>query len=392
MTAPFYLDAAASSPLDPRVLTAVVEALHAEPANPSASHGPARRAQQQIEHARGQVAALASAGGAGVVFTSGATEANALALRGLEPEAGRSGIVSSATEHPSVRAQLDLLQQAGRPVHTVGVDGNGEVDLDALRAAVGQHTLLVSIMAANNETGVLSDLAAVAAIAHEAGALVHTDASQLLAWGPLKAELDIDLITVSGHKMHGPQGVGALVANRRTRRRLRPLLPGGGQERGLRSGTYNLAGIVGLGLAAELAAQDGPTAVPRVRRLRDLLHEQLASLLPICLLNGHIERRLPNVLNLALGQDGDEVDAEAVLAHIPQLIASTGSACSAGTPEPSPVLQAMGLGAGRAASSVRLSLSRMSEEGDVRAVAPLLAGATSEVRRRQTRDLQQVTA
>jgi len=385
-----YLDAAGSSPLDPRVRAAVIEALHAEPANPSASHEPACRAQRQIEHAREQVAALTSAGTAGVVFTSGATEANALALRGLEPEAGRSAIVSVTTEHPSVLAQLALLQQAGRPVRTVGVNGNGEVDLDALREAVGQDTLLVSVMAANNETGVLGDLASVSAIAHEAGALVHTDASQLLAWGPLDAELDIDLITVSGHKMHGPQGAGALVANRQARRRLRPLLPGGGQERGLRSGTYNVPGIVGLGLAAALAAQDGPAAAPRVRRLRDLLHEKIAALLPVCLLNGHAERRLPNVLNLALGQDDDEVDAEAVLAHVPQLIASTGSACSAGTPEPSPVLRAMGLGTARAASSVRLSLSRMSDERDVRAAVPLLVVATSQVRQRQARGLQQV--
>ena len=392
MTATLYFDAAASTPIDPRVLHAVIEALSAPPANASASHGPARSAHRHIERAREQVAHLAGAGTSSVIFTSGATEANALALRGLRPTAGRVGVVTVATEHPSVRAQVDVLREEGRPVKIVGVNSNGVIALDELRAAVGPDTLLVSVMAANNETGVLGDLRAISAIAHEAGALVHTDASQVLAWGPLDAELDLDLMTVSGHKMHGPQGAGALVAKRQARRRLRPLLPGGGQERGLRSGTYNVAGIVGLGLAAELAAQDGPIAAPRVRRLRDLLHQQLASLLPTCLLNGHPDRRLPSVLNLALGDEHDELDVEAVLAHVPQLVASTGSACSAGTPEPSHVLQAMGLGAARAASSVRLSLSRMTTQEDVDAAVPLLVQAASTVRSRRDTDRQQVPA
>lgn len=389
MTALLYLDAAASAPLEPRVLEATINELQAEQANPSASHGPGRRAQQRVEDAREQVAALTCSGPAGVVFTSGATEANALALRGLEPNANRSVIVSCTTEHPSVLAQLDVLLQAGRQVRMVGVNRHGEVDMEALRAAVGEDTLLVSVMSANNETGVLADLAQVSNVAHEVGALVHSDASQLMAWGPLSEELDLDLVTVSGHKMHGPQGTGALVVSRRARRFMRPLLPGGGQERGLRSGTYNVAGIVGLGMAAELAGQDGPAAAPVVRRLRDLLHEQLTTLLPFSQLNGHPQRRLPNVLNLALGQSGDEVDAQAVLAHVPWLAASTGSACSAGTPEPSPVLRAMGLGAARAASSIRLSLSRLSEERDVLAAVPLLADAVLAVRQRQA-DRQQV--
>lgn len=392
MTGLLYLDAAASAPLEPRVLKAVTDALCTEQANPSATHSPGRRALQRVNDAREQVAALTSSGPANVIFTSGATEANALALRGLEPDDGRSTIVSCTTEHPSVLAQLDVLQRAGRQVRLVGVDQHGRVDLDALRASVGKDTLLISVMAANNETGVLADLATVSAMAHEAGALLHTDASQLLAWGALHPEPELDLITISGHKMHGPQGTGALSVSRRARRLMRPLLPGGGQERGLRSGTYNVAGIVGLGVAAELAAQDGPAAAPRVRRLRDLLQEQLASLLPFSKLNGHPEHRLPNVLNLALGQDGDEVDAQAVLAHVPQLAAATGSACSAGTPEPSPVLRAMGLSTARAASSVRLSLSRLSEERDVQAAIPLLVHAVLEVRHRQVYEHQEVPA
>jgi cysteine desulfurase len=221
---------------------------------------------------------------------------------------------------------------------------------------------------------------------------VHSDASQLMAWGALSEDLDLDLVTVSGHKMHGPQGTGALIVSRRARRSLRPLLPGGGQERGVRSGTSNVAGIVGLGVAADLAVRAGPAAAPGIRRLRDLLHEQLAALLPFSRLNGHPQRRLPNVLNLALGQTGDEVDAQAVLAHVPRLAASTGSACSAGTPEPSPVLRAMGLGTARAASSIRLSLSRLSEESDVRAAVPLLAAAVLEVRQRQVADRQRGAA
>lgn len=392
MTALLYLDAAASAPLDSRVLEALVEELEAEQANPSATHGPGRRAQQRVEAARDKVAALTRSGPAGVVFTSGATEANALALRGLETNATRSTVVSCTTEHPSVLAQLDMLRQAGRPVRMVGVNRQGQVDMDALRAALGEDTLLVSVMAANNETGVLTDLAEVSALAHEAGAFVHSDASQLMAWGPLSEDVDLDLVTISGHKMHGPQGTGALVMSRRARQLMRPLLPGGGQERGLRSGTYNVAGIVGLGVAAELAGQDGVAAIPNVRRLRDLLHDQLTALLPFSKLNGHPQRRLPNVLNLALGQSGDEVDAQAVLAHVPRLAAATGSACSAGTPEPSPVLRAMGLGTARAASSVRLSLSRLSKESDVLVAVPLIADAVLEVRRRQAYDSERMSA
>lgn len=392
MTRPIYLDAAASTPLEPRVLAVMTAELHSEQVNPSASHGPGRRAQQRVETAREHVASLTSASPAGVVFTSGATEANALALRGLEPAESRSAVVTCTTEHPSVRAQVDELHRLGRPVRLVRVDRHGRVDLDELRDAAAEDTLLVSVMAANNETGVLADLASVTAVAHEAGAFVHTDASQLLAWGPLSRDLDLDLVTVSGHKMHGPHGVGALVMGRRARRSMRPLFPGGGQERGLRSGTSNVAGIVGLGVAAELALHQGPAAAPRVRELRDLLHARLSALLPFSRLNGHPDHRLPNVLNLALGHEGDEVDAQAVLAHVPQLAASTGSACSSGTPEPSAVLRAMGLGTARASSSVRLSLSRLSEERDVLAAVPLLVGAVAEVRRRQAHDRQLASA
>ncbi len=380
MSRTIYLDAPASTPLEPAVVEVMTTVLHGVQANPSATHGPGRTAHALVEQARQQVADLLATGSAGVIFTSGATEANALALQGLPAVGHRDAIVSCTTEHPAVLRQLDVLREHGRRVRLVGVDRHGRVDLDELSAAVGSDTLLVTVMAANNETGVLADLDAITELAHDNGALVHTDASQLLAWGPLPADYDLDLITISAHKMHGPQGVGALIANRTARRALRPLLVGGGQERSLRSGTTNVAGVAGLGAAALLAAEHGAQAAPRVRQLRDQLHAELVRALPVALLNGHPEHRLPNVLNVAVGDDNDQVDAQAVLAHAPRIAASVGSACTAGALEPSPVLQAMGLSRARASSSLRLGLSRLSTPHDVQEAVPVLVDAVHAVR------------
>lgn len=383
MIRPIYLDAAASTQLDPEVLNTMVAILRDEAANPSSAHWAGRAAADHVDQAREQVAALAHRGASSVIFTSGATEANALAIRGaLGAATGhRRGIVSSVTEHPAVLEVLHDLERAGTPVTLVPVCRDGRLDLDQLAAAVDDTTLLVTVMAANNETGVLNDLAAITEHAHSVGAYVHTDASQLLAWGALPEDHDLDLITVSGHKMHGPQGVGALIADREVRRQLIPVQLGGGQEHGLRSGTINVAGVAGLGAAATLASDLGSSAAMRVAALRDELHHSLEAALPAVQLNGSTVHRLPGTLNLAFGDDGDEVDADAVLARMPAIAASTGSACSAGTPGPSAVLTAMGLSTARSLASLRFSLSRFSDRADVQDAAPVIIDAVLGVRR-----------
>ncbi|SHG73855.1 cysteine desulfurase IscS [Geodermatophilus nigrescens] len=384
MTRPIYLDAAASTPLDPVVLEAMRPVLQEGYGNPSSSHWAGRRAQRLVERAREQVAAIASGRPSGVIFTSGATEANNLALHGLlaSAEGKRRSVVSCVTEHPAVLEPLRALAARGIPVRLVGVDEDGRLDLDELVAAVNETTLLVTVMAANNETGVLTDLATVCEVAHSAGALVHSDASQILAWGALPGDHQMDLVTVSGHKMHGPQGIGALVAGRTALQLLRPVTHGGGQERGLRSGTLNVAGAVGLGAAAELATETGQIAAGAVQAQRDALLAGLQAQLPVALLNGHVQHRLPGILNVAVGDAGDEVEADAVLAHMPTLAAATGSACSSGAPGHSHVLSAMGLPVQRVRSSLRFSLSRLSDPETVPAALPLIIDAVREVRTR----------
>jgi cysteine desulfurase len=231
-------------------------------------------------------------------------------------------------------------------------------------------------MAANNETGVLAPLPAISDIAHCKGALMHSDATQLTVWGDVDVDvLGVDLLSISGHKMHGPQGVGALYVRREVARPLAAVQHGGGQERGLRSGTLNTAGIAGLGVAAELAALEGPAAGRRVSVLRDDLHRKLADQLPVTL-NGHCEKRLPGTLNLAFS----DIEAEAIIAGAPSVAVATGSACSTGDPGPSHVLRAMGIDADQAASSLRFGLSRFTTQQDVDVAAQLISSSAARVR------------
>jgi cysteine desulfurase len=391
MSRMIYLDAAASTPLDPEVLDAMLPILRDGYGNPSSSHWAGRRAHGLVERAREQVSALTHRRPGAVIFTSGATESNNFAVQGLIASAGseRNAVVSCVTEHPAVLEPLRALADRGFAVHLVGVDATGRIDLDELACVVDERTLLVTVMAANNETGVLAGLDAIAEITHDAGAMLHTDASQLLAWGPLNAHVEIDLVTVSGHKMHGPQGVGALVAGRRAARALRAVQLGGGQERGLRSGTTNVAGVVGLGHAAEIAATRGPLAIVTVKRRRDALQDGLQAELPVALLNGDAVYRLPGTLNIAVGDVDDEVEADAVLANMSTVAASAGSACTSGTPGPSPTLMAMGLSTERALSSLRFGLSRLTSDADVQEALPLVVSAVQVVR--ATRDTAQTS-
>lgn len=372
-----YLDNNATTQLDPRVLEAMLPVL-ASVGNPSSAHAAGQRARNEIEKARHRVAILLRASPRELVFTSGSTEANNLALQGAARRAPstRRRIVSVTTEHPSILNTLEALSADGFEVVLVGVDSAGMVDLDAMRDAVNQETLLVTVMAANNETGVLAPLPAIAEIAHGKGALMHSDATQLTVWGDVDVDaLGIDLLSVSGHKMHGPQGVGALYVRREVVQPLAAVQHGGGQERGLRSGTLNTAGIVGLGVAAELAALEGPAAGGRVSVLRDDLHRKLADQLPVTL-NGHREKRLPGTLNLAFS----DIEAEAIIAGAPSVAVATGSACSTGDPGPSHVLSAMGIDADQAASSLRFGLSRFTTQQDVDVAAQLISASAARVR------------
>lgn len=376
-----YLDAAASTPIAPQALEAMFEALgHA--GNPGAAHAAGCKAAAAVDRARGEVAELLRVGAASVVFTGSATEANNLALRGLRADGARTGLVTTAAEHPSVLATVDELGN-GRPTTTVPVTSSGLVDLNALSDAITGDTALMSIHAANNETGVIQHLEQVVALAHEHGALVHADASQLMAWGQAPLLDECDLVTISSHKMHGPQGAAALIVKASARDALVPQVTGGGQERGLRSGTANVAAIAGFGAAAHLALETGAAAAKETQALREELLEGLALRIPDVREHGAaVDRRLPGILNVAVGTAQPEsVESEALLARIPELAASTGSACHSGAPGPSPVLLAMGVPEWEAARSIRLSLSRYTTADDVsRAIAALSDGYTDLMR------------
>ena len=377
-----YLDNNATTALDPRVLDAMLPFLrHA--GNASSAHAAGQRAAAAVDEARQQVAQLVGGSPAEVLFTSGATEADNLALKGLAhtPQQGRRRIVSCRTEHPAVLSTLSHLAAAGFEVVLLDVTADGLPVEAQLDAALDERVLMVSIMAVNNETGVMPDLAPLAGRVHEFGGWFHTDATQLMTWGGLDAdEVGADLVSMSAHKMHGPAGVGALWVRREVQPRLAPLLHGGHQERGLRSGTLNTPGIVGFGAAASLAAAEGPAAAGQVRVLRDRLHYLLDDQLGGVWLNGHLERRAPGTLNIAV--PGLE-ESDAVLGAVPEVALSTGSACAAGVPGPSPVLTAMGLGEERASASLRLSLSRQTTPAEVTQAAAAIAGGVQQVLERQ---------
>lgn len=377
-----YLDAAASTPLAPEALTATTSALR-HVGNPGAAHLAGIEGARLVDAARQKLACLLNVGPASVIFTGSATEANNLALRGVERAGARTALVATTTEHPSVLATISDLGRAGRPTDTVAVRASGEVDLNALEHAVSCTTAVVSIHAANNETGVIQPIDEVVAIAHEAGALVHADASQLLAWGKTDLLDECDLITVSSHKMHGPQGAAALIVRPEARDFLRPQLTGGGQEHGLRSGTLNVAAIAGFGAAADLARTSGHHAAQSTRMLCDeLLARLTAAIGDVAVHGASAAQRLPGILNVALGpSQPDSVESEALLARLPRLAASTGSACHAGAPGPSPVLLAMGVSPWEAERSIRLSLNRYTTVAEIEAAVTMLSDAYYELAR-----------
>jgi cysteine desulfurase len=374
---PIYLDHNATTPVHPRVLEAMLPFLREAHGNPSSGHAFGRRARQAVEAARAEVAAAVGASADEVVFTGSGTEASNLALRGAFEAGGRRHLVTSAIEHPATLKTCQALVRRGARLSVVGVDAQGRVVPAQVEAALTGDTLLVSLMQANNETGVLQPVAEVAALAHARGALLHVDAAQALGKVPVDVRaLGADLLTLAGHKLQAPKGVGALVVRRGVR--LEPLLQGGGQEHGLRPGTENVAFVVGLGAACALAVVDLDEAAARLRRLRDRLEAALRAGVPGLEVNGHPTLRLPNTLNVR----APGVLGSAVLERAPEVAASTGSACHDGQETASAVIVAMGVPAELAVGSVRLSLGRGTTEAEVDAAAAALVRAWRAAPRR----------
>ncbi len=375
-----YLDYNGSAPLDPRVAEAMIPTLKNGVGNASSVHRYGQRQAAVVDNARERVASLVGASPSGVIFCAGATEANNLALIGLAEgaPAERTRIVISAVEHASVREPARWLHEQGKAkVDVVGVTQGGFVDLDELDSLLGPDVLAVSVMAANSETGVLNPLAGVAERAASAGAVFHCDATQLVGRLPLSMhETVIDLISMSSHKICGPGGVGALVGNRHSLARLRPVIHGGGHERGLRSGSLNVAGIVGLGSAAELVAKERDSESARVKGLRDRLIDGLKTHLSGVQENGDATLRLPNTASVRF----KGADAEAVVFNMDPVAISTGSACSSGSIEPSHVLLAMGLSRDEAFESVRFSLGRFTTEEEIDTAVQQSVKAVERVR------------
>jgi cysteine desulfurase len=367
---PIYLDYNASTPIDPEVIEEMLPYLRDRFGNPSSSHLYGRQAKDGIEEARRHIAELINAKTDEMVFTSGGTESNNIALCGAAFANRKKGkrIVTCITEHPAVLNPCRWMQTQGFDVKYVGVDRFGVVNLEQLKRLVNNSTILVSVMHANNETGTVQPIREIAEMSHTRGALFHTDAAQAI--GKLKVDvkrMGIDLLSVAGHKFYAPKGIGALFVRDGTD--IDPFLRGAGHEHGLRPGTENTAGIVGLGKAADIAMRTMSDYVPRMQSLRDRLHESLLKSLSDLKLNGHPRKRLPNTLNVSV----PGIDSEALLASVPGLAASTGSACHADRREPSPVLTAMGVPEEVALGALRLSLGKWSTEKEMYLASRLIA-------------------
>ena len=375
-----YLDYNASAPLDPRVFEAMAPVLSGEVGNASSVHRFGRRQAAAVDEAREHVAALVGGRPGGVVFTAGATEANNLSLRGAVEAAaeGRQRMLVSAVEHASVGRTARWLADCGLvKLDVIGVTAGGLVTPDAVEDLVGDDVVLVSVMAANSETGVLNPVGEIAERVRATGALFHCDATQMAGRLPFDMEaLGADLVSVSGHKICGPGGVGALVGSRHALQRLAPVIHGGGHERGLRSGSLNVGGIVGLGAAARIAANERKSESARVEVLRDRLVAELEARLTGVRQNGDLSRRLPNTASIRF----EGADAEAVMSNMDPVAVSTGSACSAGSIEPSEVLTAMGLSRDAAFESVRFSLGRFTTPHDIDTAIGSASAAVERVR------------
>jgi cysteine desulfurase len=370
-----YLDHNATTPVRPEAVRAVQECLGLV-GNPSSIHGFGRAARERREEARADVAAAAGCAPACVIFTSGGTEADNLALRGALASRGGGQLVVAGTEHEAVLQTAEHLASTGVPVTVLAVDREGQVDLDELRHSLRAETALVSLMAANNETGALLPLVDVGEICRSRGVPFHTDAVQLFGKLPFRLDdLPVDLASVSSHKVGGPKGVGALLVRAGTE--LRPVVTGGGQERGLRPGTENLPGIAGFGAAARHAAAELARERPRILALRNRLEQGILRDLPEAVVNAGEGERLPNTSNMTFaGTDGVSLT---VALDLEGIAVSTGAACNAGAAEPSHVLRAMGRTRQEAGSSIRFSLGFATTAAEIEEVLSVLPAVTRRI-------------
>jgi cysteine desulfurase len=377
---PIYLDYQATTPTDPRVVAAMLPYFTEKFGNPhSSSHAHGREAAAAVEAARRQVARIIGADEREMVFTSGATESNNLAIKGAARFIGqrRRRVVTCETEHKCVIESVRRLGQEGFETVLLPVRPNGLVDLDRLAAALTEDTALLSVMAANNEIGVIQPVAEIGALCRSRGVLFHTDAAQAVGKIPIDVEaMQIDLLSISGHKLYGPKGIGALYVRRRPRVRLEPLFDGGAQERGIRSGTLPTPLCVGLGEACAIAGAEMAAEAARLRALRDRLLAGLAAQVPDIAVNGDMVSRLAGNLNIR----APHVDGQALLTEVPELSLSLGSACTSAAVEPSYVLRALGLADDVANESIRIGLGRFTSEGEVDFAVDRLGAAVRRLR------------
>ena len=366
MKLPIYMDNHATTPVDPRVFEEMAPYFTEKFGNAaSRNHSFGWDAEEAVDKARQQVADLIGTTPKEIIFTSGATESDNLAIKGVAEMYRERGnhIITVVTEHKAVLDTCKHLEKTGYEVTYLPVDQYGMIDLDDLNRAIKKETILISIMAANNEIGVLQPISEIGKIAKEKGVLFHTDATQAIGKIPFDVnQLGVDLASISAHKMYGPKGIGALYVRRKGPRvQLAPQIDGGGHERGMRSGTLQVTGIVGLGKAAEIAGESMDEEGNRLLRLREKLHAGINSRIPEVYLNGHPEHRLPGNLNVSFAY----VEGESLLMGISDIAVSSGSACTSASLEPSYVLKALGVGEELAHSSIRFGLGRFNTEEEV---------------------------
>ncbi len=378
--APVYLDYQATTPTDPRVVEAMLPYFTEKFGNPhSRNHAYGWESEEAVETARSQVADIIGADPREVIFTSGATESNNLALKGVARfyKDRKNHVVTCVTEHKCVLDSCRHLEQEGFDVTYLPVRQDGLIDLDQLREAITDKTVIVSIMAVNNEIGVIQPIKEIGAICRERKVFFHTDAAQAVGKIPLDVdEMNIDLLSISGHKIYGPKGIGALYVRRRPRVRLAALITGGGQERGMRSGTLPTPLCVGLGAACAIAKAEMGAEAERLRMLRDRFYEGIVERLPEVYVNGDLEQRIPGNLNISFAY----VEGEGLMMGIKELAVSSGSACTSASLEPSYVLRALGVDEELAHTSLRIGLGRFTTEDEVDYAVEKIAGEVERLR------------
>jgi cysteine desulfurase len=378
---PIYMDYHATTPVDPRVLEAMLPYFTKLFGNAaSRNHSFGWEAEEAVENGRAQIARLINATPKEIIFTSGATESNNLALKGAAEMYREKGnhIITQVTEHKAVLDTCKRLEKYGYEVTYLPVEKDGRINLDDLRRAITPKTIIISIMYANNEIGVVQPIAEIGKIAKEKGVLFHVDGVQATGKIPVDVQADnIDMLSISGHKIYGPKGVGALYVRRRNPRvQLSAIIDGGGHERGMRSGTLNVTGIVGLGKACEICMQEMPVESARMLALRTRLQKGLEAKLDEIYINGSMEHRLPNNLNMSFAF----VEGESLLMGINDVAVSSGSACTSATLEPSYVLKALGVGEDLAHTSIRFGLGRFNTEEEVDYVVNRMVEVVSRLR------------